>query len=275
MPGPGTIILIGRALVYVQANADGLEPQAGSQRLPGGTCLRNPSGCGSRAPGGSMAVNLDGTTGEMTATVVQRLRHEGRAEGREQGLRRTARLDSSRDFRSGGSVPFPTSLPHASRRRTPRSLSGGLRPFLTHPPARRCLTPTRRTGHHAYGDRSRSRGTGVEAGHRPGGDDNPGGIPDDSQTAPGAETGARHVGDDVRTAGLGPNAATPGLSGRYWRCCRPLHSGHGLRRERHYVLPLAAFSFPQALNSGPETDIVGQMLRSAPHRAEERSGFEA
>ena len=30
MPGSGTIILIGRALVYVQANADGLEPQAGS-----------------------------------------------------------------------------------------------------------------------------------------------------------------------------------------------------------------------------------------------------
>ena len=32
-----------------------------------------------------MAVNLDGTAGEMMTTVVQRLRHEGRAEGRKQG----------------------------------------------------------------------------------------------------------------------------------------------------------------------------------------------
>ena len=79
------IILIGQALKYMQAIADGLEPEPELQRLLGEYIFTTyPEADLGRLAEAWQAI-LTEPLGEMMGTIAQRLRREGRIEGREKG----------------------------------------------------------------------------------------------------------------------------------------------------------------------------------------------
>ena len=88
------IILIGQALKYMQAIADGLEPEAELQRLLGEFILATyPEADLGRLTEAWQAI-VTKPLGEMMATIAQRLRQEGRTEGLQEG--RTEGLQEGR-----------------------------------------------------------------------------------------------------------------------------------------------------------------------------------
>ena len=80
------IILIGQALKYMQAIADGLEPEPELQRLLGEYIFTTYPEADLRRLTEAWQAILTEPLGEMMGTIAQRLRREGRIEGRAEGL---------------------------------------------------------------------------------------------------------------------------------------------------------------------------------------------
>ena len=95
------IILIGQALKYMQAIADGLEPEAELQRLLGEYIFATyPEADLGRLTEAWQAIVTE-PLGEMMATIAQRLRQEGRTEGWEKGLQEGESIGLEKGLQEG------------------------------------------------------------------------------------------------------------------------------------------------------------------------------
>ncbi len=110
------IILIGQALKYMQAIADGLEPEPELQRLLGEYIFATyPEADLGRLTEAWQALVTE-PLGEMMATIAQRLRQEGESIGLEKGLQEGESIGLERGLQEGEAIGLERGLQEGEAR---------------------------------------------------------------------------------------------------------------------------------------------------------------